>query len=81
MEPQQNYDVPIGVVLDNDGNDSGPATLQNTDIRVDNFEGVIKMNDSTNDQTEYSRGLYVKENLNTSYLKVFRYFHASQGTY
>ena len=37
MEPQQNNDVPIGVVLDADVNDSGTAPLQNTDITVDNY--------------------------------------------
>ena len=46
------YDVPIGVVLDDDRNDSGPNLLQNTYIPIDTFEGVTKINDSTTDQTE-----------------------------
>jgi len=44
MEPHQNDDMPICVVLDADGNDSGPAPLQNTDIPVETFEGVTNMN-------------------------------------
>ena len=47
VEPQQNNDVTIGVLIDAYGNNSGPAPLQNTCIPVDNFEGVTNMNEST----------------------------------
>ena len=51
MEPQKNYDVLIGVLLDTDENSSGPAPLQNSDIHVETFEGVTNMNDSTTSHT------------------------------
>ena len=51
MEPQQNHDVTSGVVIYDDGYNSGPAPLQSTDITIDTFEGVTNMNDSTSAQT------------------------------
>ena len=51
VEPQQNNDVTIGVLLDAYRNDSGPDPLQNTGIPVDNFEGATNMNESTTSQT------------------------------
>ena len=44
IEPQKNNDVSIGVVLYADGNDSGTDPLQNTEIHVDNLEGVTNTN-------------------------------------
>ena len=52
IEPQQRIDVHIGVVIDDDVNDSGTAPLQNTEIPVDTSEGVTNMYDSTTAQTE-----------------------------
>ena len=51
VEPQQNHDVTLGVVIYADGCNSGPAPLQSTDITIDTFEGVTNMNDSTSAQT------------------------------
>ena len=46
--------MPIVVVLDAYGNDSGPAHLQNTDINVETFKGWTNMNDSNNYNTKNS---------------------------
>ena len=54
MEPQQNHDVTLGVVIYSDGYNSGTAPLQSTDIPIDTFEGVRNMNDSTTAQIFFS---------------------------